>query len=63
MHKCNNPVQLCRKSGFFAFKANVANGMNVFALLSVLSGLSHLALHIFVMMQLRAAKAGADSVI
>lgn len=48
---------------FFNFKANVANGTNVSTLLSVLSGLSHLALHIFVMMQLRAAKAGANSII
>ena len=56
-------MQLCKASGFFTFKANVANGTNVFPLLSVLSGLSHLALHIFVMMQLRAAKAGADSII
>lgn len=63
MHKYGNPVQLCGASGFFTFKANVANGTNVFTLLSVLSGLSHFALHIFVMMQPRAAKAGADSII
>lgn len=63
MHKYSNPMQLCRASRFFTFKANVANGTNVFMLLSVLSGLSHLALHIFVMRQLRAARAGADSII
>lgn len=33
--------------------------MNVFTLLSVLSGLSHLALHIFVITQPNAAGAGA----
>lgn len=62
-HRYKNSMQLHRASAFFNFKANVANGTNVSTLFSVLSGLSHLALHIFVMMQLRAAKAGASSII
>lgn len=59
MHKYRNVECL----DFFTFKANVANGTDIFILLSVLSGVSHLALHIFVMVQLRAAKAGVDGIV
>lgn len=63
MHKYRNPKQLCRVPDFFTSKANVANGTDIFPFLSVLSGLSHLVLHIFVMVQPRAAKGGVDSIV